>query len=87
MYSVSTTPKFDKQIKKLDKYTRRLIIAWIEKNLEGCSNPRVHGKALSANKCGQWRYRIGVYRVICAIEDEDLIILSLSVGLRRDIYN
>ena len=87
MYSVSTTPKFDKQIKKLDKYTRRLIIAWIEKNLEGCSNPRVHGKALSANRSGQWRYRIGDYRVICTIEDEDLIILALSVGHRRDIYN
>ncbi len=45
MYHVETTARFDKEFRKLDKYTQRLILAWITKNLEGCDAPRVHGKA------------------------------------------
>ena len=45
-----------KQLKKLDKYTSALILGWIEKNLEGCKNPREHGKGPTANRIGQWRY-------------------------------
>ena len=41
---------------------------------------------LQANQSGQWRYRIGDYRVIVNIQDERLIILSLEIGHRREIY-
>lgn len=86
-YSIETTPKFEREFKKLDRYTQRMIKAWIEKNLVGCENPRQHGKGLTANRSGQWRYRIGDYRLLCFIEDDALIILALSVGHRRDVYN
>lgn len=85
-YDVETTARFDREFKKLDRYTQRMIKSWIEKNLEGCSNPRLHGKGLTANRTGQWRYRIGDYRLICEIEDNKLIIIALSVGHRREIY-
>ena len=85
-YDVETTVRFNREFKKLDKYTQRMIKAWIEKNLVGCENPRQHGKGLTANRSGQWRYRIGDYRLICEIEDHNLIILALSVGHRRDVY-
>jgi len=85
-YSVETTARFDKEFKKLDRYTQKMIKAWIEKNLVGCENPRAHGKALTANRTGQWRYRIGDYRLICLIKDNELIILAMTVGHRRDIY-
>ncbi len=29
----------------------------IRKNLENCENPRSHGKGLTANRSGEWRYR------------------------------
>ena len=86
MYTVNTTARFDREFKKLDRYTQRMLSAWIEKNLEGCENPRIHGKGLTANRSGQWRYRIGDYRLISIIEDEKLIILALTVGHRRNIY-
>ncbi|MBQ1888731.1 MAG: type II toxin-antitoxin system RelE/ParE family toxin [Firmicutes bacterium] len=85
-YSVETTVRFDREFKKLDRYTRKLLRAWIEKNLVDCADPRIHGKALTADLAGLWRYRIGDYRLICRIEDEILVILALSVGHRRDIY-
>lgn len=85
-YEVETTERFDREFKKLDKYTQRMIRAWIEKNLVGCENPRKHGKGLTANRSGQWRYRIGDYRLICQINDNELVLLALSVGHRRTIY-
>ena len=85
-YRIETTAKFDREFKKLERYTQKMIKAWIEKNLEGCADPRAHGKAMTANRKGQWRYRIGDYRLICMIEDDRLVILTLSVGHRREIY-
>lgn len=85
-YRVETTSRFDQQYMKLDYYTRRMIKAWIEKNLVGCTYPRQHGKGLSANRSDQWRYRIGDYRLICFIEDDHLIITALNIGHRREVY-
>ena len=86
MYSVDYTLQAVKELKKIDHNTRRLILAWIEKNLEGCIEPRQFGKGLSANRSGQWRYRIGDYRLIAEIEDEKITILILTVGHRSEIY-
>ena len=86
-YHVETTARFDKEFKKLDKYTQQMIKSWIVKYLQNCEDPRAHGKGLTANKSGQWRYRIGDYRLLCLIQDQELIILALTVGHRRDIYS
>lgn len=85
-YRVEFTEKAKKTIKKLDKYTAKMIIGWLRKNLEGCQDPRVHGKGLTANRSGQWRYRIGDYRLIADIQDDKVLILVLEIGHRRDIY-
>ena len=85
-YQVVYSERALKELKKMDRYTRQLIFSWISKNLDGCENPRSHGKALTANRSGHWRYRIGAYRLICPIQDQELIILALSVGHRREVY-
>ena len=85
-YSVETTPRFEKEFRKLDKYTQRMIRAWIEKNLVECLDPRLHGKPLRADRKGEWRYRIGDYRLLCVIEDDRLVILALTIGHRREVY-
>ena len=85
-YNVELTERFKKEFRKLDKYTQKMLRAWIDKNLVDCEDPRQHGKGLTANLSGQWRYRIGDYRLICQINDDKLIILALTVGHRRDIY-
>ncbi len=86
IYSVEVTEKFEKEFKKLDKYTQKMIKAWIEKNLSNAENPRVFGKGFTADKSGLWRYRIGDYRLICKIIDEKLVILALTIGHRKEIY-
>ena len=85
-YNVELSDRFMREFRKLDRYTQKIIRAWIDKNLVNRDNPRAHGKGLTANRSGQWRYRIGDYRLICSIEGDRLVILALSVGHRSDIY-
>ena len=77
-YHVELTETAKKELKKLDKYTAALIVGWMRKNLEGCKDPRQHGKGLVSNRSGQWRYRIGGYRLLAEIQDEKVIILVLN---------
>lgn len=86
MYEVIYDKKMQKQVTKLDKHTRRIIKAWIEKNLQGTDNPRQYGKPLKGALSHLWRYRIGDYRLIVEIQDEKLIILAVGIGHRREIY-
>jgi len=85
-YCVETTERFEREFKKLDPYTMKMIRAWINKNLNECEDLRTHGKAFVGNERGQWRYRIGDYRLICSIEDKNIVILALTIGHRRDVY-
>ena len=86
-YKVDYTPQAVRQLRKLDRHTREMILGWIEKNLIGCADPRVHGKGLTANRSGQWRYRVGDYRILAEIKDEKVVILVINVGHRREIYS
>ena len=84
-YSVRFTKGAKKQLEKLAKTTAKLIASWLKKNLEGCEDPRIHGKALVANKSGQWRYRVGDYRILAEINDTEIIILIVQIGHRSKV--
>lgn len=49
-YKVVFSERAKKDLKKLDRHIQSLIVGWIEKNLQNCENPRIHGKALTSNK-------------------------------------
>lgn len=85
-YKLKYSQRFVKQIKKMDKFVQKNIMNWLDLNIQNTNNPKNHGKALVGNHKGKWRYRIGNYRVICVIEQEQLIVLALEVGHRNKIY-
>lgn len=74
-----------RQLKKMDRHQAQLLVNWLYANVDGLVDTRSKGKALSANLRGLWRYRIGNFRVICQIQDDQLLVLVLTAG-RRDIY-
>ena len=75
-----------KALRKMDASTRSIILSWLDKNIDGCDDPRAHGKPLVGNLAGAWRYRIGDYRVLCEIRDSDLVILAFEITHRRSVY-
>lgn len=85
-YHVEYTAKALKQLKKMDRFDATLITSWISKNLEGTDDPRRFGKPLSANRSGEWRYRVGDYRILCIISDGILTIEVFEIGHRSTVY-
>lgn len=85
-YSVEYSENARRALKKIDRHQAKIIIAWIEKNLIGCENPRLHGKPLVHDRKGEWRYRVGAYRLIADIRDNVVTIEIINVGHRKDVY-
>lgn len=82
-YRIRFTPKANKQIGRLDKPVVQRIRLYMERiDLE---NPRLVGKPLSGES-GFWRYRVGDYRILVSIEDDELLVLVVDVDHRRQIY-
>lgn len=86
LYSLHFASRADKQLSKMDPGVRKIIIAWLRKNVANTANPRLHGKALTGDRAGSWRYRIGSYRVLCEIQDDQAIVLAIEIGHFREIY-
>ena len=75
-----------KELRKLDRQAQQDILRYFRKRIATDEDPRRFGKPLSRNLAGLWRYRVRHYRMICQIENENLIVLVLRVGHRKDIY-
>lgn len=86
-YSLEFTKDVQKQLKKMDKNQAMLLTRWLYQHIHGVDDPRKYGKGLSANRSGQWRYRVGSYRIIVEIEDDRLVVLVIQVGHRKNIYH
>ena len=85
-YRVELSEAYKNAAKEIDKGAEMLILKWLNKNIEGSSNPRAFGKPLKGNLKNYWRYRIGNYRVIVDIQEDKLVILAINVGHRKSIY-
>lgn len=85
-YSWKFDSKAAKQFSKLDKPVQRRIYNWLELNINGIENPRMFGKALEGEFKTLWRYRIGKYRIIADIVDDEFVVIVLKTSKRDDVY-
>ncbi len=85
-WTVEWDDKARRVLRKLNRSTQADILRYFRERIMVDDDPRRFGKALRHELQGLWRYRIGDYRVVCQIQDEQLIVLALAVGHRRNIY-
>jgi len=76
-----------KELRKLDRQAQKSILAYLDERVAVDSDPRRFGKSLQANLAGLWRYRVGNYRILCQINDGLLLVLVISVGHRKNVYD
>ena len=76
-----------RELKKLDKRWQLAILDYLEDEIAALENPRSRGKALVGDKQGLWRYRVADYRIICEIRDAELLIVAVTIGHRKNIYD
>ena len=86
IYKLDYSKKAQKQLRKLDPHTRKIVGQWLGENIANTTNPRQHGKALKANLAGYWRYRVENYRIVCDIQDDKLVVLAVEIAHRREVY-
>lgn len=85
-WRIEITRTAEKQIAKLGRQTQRLIQRFLRERLTPADDPRQWGKPLPGENQGLWRYRAGDCRLICDIQEENVIVLVLEVGHRKDVY-
>ncbi|WP_027186523.1 type II toxin-antitoxin system RelE family toxin [Desulfovibrio inopinatus] len=83
-WEIKFTPKAEKALSKIDKKTANRIIKFLLERTT--TEPRNLGKCLSGPLGDFWRYRVGDYRILAKIEDDQLIILVVEVGHRSEVY-
>lgn len=82
-YSITYKPSAAKALRKLDRQHQRAIVNAIG---DLADEPRPDGVKKLQGGNGEYRIRIGSYRVIYDINDRELMILVLHLGDRKDIY-
>lgn len=83
-YLIRLAPPAARQLRKLDPPARRRIQAAIDLLADEPRPPRAI-QLVGGN--GEWRVRTGDYRIIYEINDDEIVVLVLRVGHRRDVYD
>ena len=76
-----------RDLRKLDVHAQRLILRYLRERIATEEDPRRFGHVLTHDLKGLWRYRVGNYRIVASIEDDRFVVLVVTVGHRREVYD
>jgi mRNA interferase RelE/StbE len=86
-WKIELDPGVERELSKLDPPIARRILGFLRDRLAPLDDPRSIGEALKGSKLGDfWKYRVGDYRIIANIEDNEVRILVVRIGNRREVY-
>lgn len=84
MFRVEYAKGVVRDLKDLPKEIKRRALQVIEESL--ATDPRI-GRPLTGPYKGLWKYRVGDYRIVYAIEDKKLVVFVLRIRHRKDVYH
>ena len=82
-YQVLLTPAAHRSLRSFPKDIRKRLDREI---LALGENPRPHGCEKLRGEDALYRIRVGPFRVIYEIQDEQLIVLVVRIGDRKEVY-
>ena len=85
-WRVEFTPEAEKQLSRIERQSAKRIIQFLRDRISPAEDPRTPGKPLKGVLREFWRYRVGDYRIMCRIENDQLLVLVIRVAHRREIY-
>ena len=75
-----------RDLRKLDPQVSRRIVGYLRDRIAPSKDPRALGQALKGDELGQfWKYRVGDYRLIAEMHDQQVRILIVRIGHRREV--
>ena len=87
IWRVEFDPDAARELRKLGHDARRLVLKYLRERIATTDNPRRFGHALLGDLKGLWRYRVGDYRVVADIRDHEILVMIITVGHRRSVYD
>ena len=85
-WSVEFIDTAKRQLAKLDRKWQAAILDFLEDQITPLDDPRSRGKPLAGDRKGLWRYRVGDYRILCELRNDELIVLVVTIGHQRRVY-
>ena len=87
VWTINYSERALKSLRKMDKQNARRIVDFMDLRIAVAADPRQSGKPLKGELGEFWRYRVGDYRILCEIRDDELVILAATIGHRREVYD
>lgn len=86
-YVLIYAPSAQKDLRSLDNSVADRILNKIKKYSEA-PDARVTAKALTGTLTGLYRYRVGDYRIIFSVDEQEVvtILTILNIAHRKDVY-
>lgn len=86
-WRIEFDPRALTELEALDPPVRRRIVGFLRWRVAPLADPRSIGDALRGPVLGRfWKYRVGDYRIICSIENAQVVVLVIRIGHRREVY-
>jgi mRNA interferase RelE/StbE len=76
-----------RELRKLGPGPEQQILQYLRQRIAQAEDPRRFGRPLTGDLKGLWRYRVGDYRIVASIEDDRFVVLDVTVGHRREVYD
>ncbi|HXW41676.1 MAG TPA: type II toxin-antitoxin system RelE/ParE family toxin [Xanthobacteraceae bacterium] len=87
VWRVEFDPDAARDLRKLGAAAEGTIVRYLRQRIATTGNPRRFGRPLTGDLKGLWRYRVGDYRIVAAIEDDRFVVLVVTIGHRREVYD
>ena len=87
VWRVEFDPDAARELRKLGHQARRVIQKYLRERIATSDDPRRFGHALLGDLKGLWRYRVGDYRIVADIRDREILVMVITVGHRRNVYD
>ena len=85
-WRVTLDRRAQKQLERLGAADQRRVSGFIDGRLDGITDPRLIGGPLHGDLAGYWKYRVGDIRIVAELRNDELLILVVQVGNRREVY-
>ena len=86
MWMIRYLKSTQKDAQQLDPQIRKRIKEFMEQRVAKLENPRQFGEPLKGQLADLWRYRVGSYRIICELRDQELVVIVIRIGHRKNVY-
>jgi mRNA interferase RelE/StbE len=86
-WSIEFDPAAFAELEHLEPPMQRRILRYLRERVSIAEDPRSFARPLRGEKVGLWRYRVGAYRVVCAIDEEQGRVRVVRIGHRREVYD